>query len=650
MLLPIVSAQENIFQSQELEMQTTISSEFQIMPTSSDYNIDYALVNLFFFPREDFQSIVLTQDTDPKAIETTDEFIQYRWESPGTDKLKFTLTSEIKTQNKIQGVKQKIQFPLENIPAEYLIYTKPSETIDSDKGEMIEQASELVEGTDDLYEAVFKLATWTENNVEYSLNTLTADVSQKASWVLMSRYGVCDELTSLFIAMARSLGIPARFVAGLAYTNYNNLNNWGPHAWAEIYFPDTGWVPFDLTYGEFGFVDPSHIILRYPTDPDESSNKFEWRGRNIELETQPLNLKVKLEKSTGKALPTIELKTTSLYDPIGFNSYNLIETEIKNLKDHYLAIQLQIVSSKEVEIIGRNIQQILLKPNEDKKIFWKIKLTPDLNKDYVYTFPVAVYSVTNISSQTSFISTFKDTVYSSENIDEIISSYAIEEKVYSTKINLECSGDKPIITISESANIQCSIKNQGNTLLKDLNICLYKDCKKTDLGISQEQNIEFQYSTIEPGKRSILIKAENAQVSKSDSIILEVLDTPKLSINNISYPKEVEFKQQYQLEFDLEKTSYSDPLNIEVKVIQNRKTDSFAMEKIERDQKIRLNLFGNNLKKGLNNIQIIVNYQDISGNSYSTQQNIQISLVNVTFFQNIQIWFYNLANWINNLF
>ena len=81
-------------------------------------------------------------------------------------------------------ITEKINFPIERLPEGIVQYTKPSETIDSNNEDIIRLASQLVAGEDDLYDAVFKIADWTKNNIQYDLSTLTAEVSQKASWVL----------------------------------------------------------------------------------------------------------------------------------------------------------------------------------------------------------------------------------------------------------------------------------------------------------------------------------------------------------------------------------------------------------------------------------------------------------------------------------
>ena len=59
------------------------------------------------------------------------------------------------------------------------------------------------------------------------------------------RRGVCQDLTHIFIAATRQLGIPARYVGGHFYrADGVTVQNAG-HAWAEAYVEGLGWVGFD---------------------------------------------------------------------------------------------------------------------------------------------------------------------------------------------------------------------------------------------------------------------------------------------------------------------------------------------------------------------------------------------------------------------
>ena len=57
--------------------------------------------------------------------------------------------------------------------------------------------------------------------------------------------GVCQDYAHIFIACARSGGVPARFVSGHFLRSDGTVNQQAGHAWAEAYVPDLGWVGFD---------------------------------------------------------------------------------------------------------------------------------------------------------------------------------------------------------------------------------------------------------------------------------------------------------------------------------------------------------------------------------------------------------------------
>ena len=57
--------------------------------------------------------------------------------------------------------------------------------------------------------------------------------------------GVCQDYAHIFIACARSVGAPARFVAGHFWRADGKIRQPAGHAWAEAFVPDLGWVGFD---------------------------------------------------------------------------------------------------------------------------------------------------------------------------------------------------------------------------------------------------------------------------------------------------------------------------------------------------------------------------------------------------------------------
>lgn len=109
----------------------------------------------------------------------------------------------------------------------------------------------------------------------YIFHTLRYDKSGtgwghgNAMWACDNKRGNCTDFHSLFMAMARSQGIPARFVIGfpIPWTEHAGTVE-GYHCWTEFYAPGAGWVPLDIAYAwlhksrvqfYFGAVDPSRV-------------------------------------------------------------------------------------------------------------------------------------------------------------------------------------------------------------------------------------------------------------------------------------------------------------------------------------------------------------------------------------------------------
>jgi transglutaminase-like putative cysteine protease len=60
---------------------------------------------------------------------------------------------------------------------------------------------------------------------------------------------VCQDLTHILIAAARSIGIPTRYISGHFHRDDGVIDQDAGHAWAEAFVPDLGWVAFDATNG-----------------------------------------------------------------------------------------------------------------------------------------------------------------------------------------------------------------------------------------------------------------------------------------------------------------------------------------------------------------------------------------------------------------
>ena len=141
-------------------------------------------------------------------------------------------------------------------PADLDRYLRPEPFIESDAPEIKAEAERMVKGI-----------TGTRARAERLTREVNTFVDKKptvslpsALEVLRTRVGDCNEHTALFVALARSIGIPSRINVGLVYVR----GAFYYHAWPEVYI-DEGkgqglWLPVDPTFDQFP-ADATHVRL-----------------------------------------------------------------------------------------------------------------------------------------------------------------------------------------------------------------------------------------------------------------------------------------------------------------------------------------------------------------------------------------------------
>jgi transglutaminase-like putative cysteine protease len=104
-----------------------------------------------------------------------------------------------------------------------------------------------------------------------------------------AKKGNCTDFHSLFIAMARSQGIPAKFEIGFPLpADKNSGDISGYHCWAEFFDPEHGWIPVDISEA---WKHPEKKDYFFGAHDD---NRMQFTtGRDLELnphqEAKPLN-------------------------------------------------------------------------------------------------------------------------------------------------------------------------------------------------------------------------------------------------------------------------------------------------------------------------------------------------------------------------
>ncbi len=103
-----------------------------------------------------------------------------------------------------------------------------------------------------------------------------------ATYACNAARGNCTDFHAYFIALARSIGIPARFAIGVAIPSERNDGGCdGYHCWAE-FFADGKWWPVDISEANKNESLATYYFGHHP------ANRFEFsRGRDLVVEPGP---------------------------------------------------------------------------------------------------------------------------------------------------------------------------------------------------------------------------------------------------------------------------------------------------------------------------------------------------------------------------
>jgi len=108
----------------------------------------------------------------------------------------------------------------------------------------IRDLAEPLRDVPDRIAALHSLAQSIAERVDYRSGG--SDVTSTAAEILEAGQGVCQDMAHLFLAAARSIGIPARYVSGYLNTGELGDANMASHAWAAGWVDDLGWLAFDI--------------------------------------------------------------------------------------------------------------------------------------------------------------------------------------------------------------------------------------------------------------------------------------------------------------------------------------------------------------------------------------------------------------------
>lgn len=429
------------------------------------------------------------------------------------------------------GIKNSAIFS--NVAAVGLPYVPPRELFQYVAGsqsipltdEIREKAREISSGSENAFEAVASISHWVYTNVKYDI--AFGGELYDSSWVYKNRKGTCDEFSNIFIAMVRSIGIPARYAAGIVYSK----GGWDYHAWAEVYLD--GWFPVDPTWNEVGWLDASHIPMGSFVDGKENLATIGY------IAEQKTSIKSTAPKATvdvieTRGLPEVFYVSYETFPKtIGSGRYAVIEAKITNTGTGCLATSSEITSriddngEKIVSFEGGDNHLISICPGEDKKVHFIMKSRENLPKGYVFsklsdikTFlgktitPDVEIDTNERKSSALLLRVDRAEAEKGERV-----GYEITGDNYRVYSTLPTEGDK-IIASKAGSHYIIAIDGTGNAIKKELKVIEKLPFKVTSITHPDKVNCgdEFNITFSVDGAKRAKIEIEDTEDISFDSI------------------------------------------------------------------------------------------------------------------------------------
>jgi transglutaminase-like putative cysteine protease len=112
-------------------------------------------------------------------------------------------------------------------------------------GEVATVAARITRGKFSVREKARAIYDWIVDNMHRDPAVKGCGLGEVET-LLGSLGGKCADISSVFVALARAAGVPAREIFGLRLPpgKEGEITGW-QHCWAEFYLPGTGWIPVD---------------------------------------------------------------------------------------------------------------------------------------------------------------------------------------------------------------------------------------------------------------------------------------------------------------------------------------------------------------------------------------------------------------------
>ncbi|MCF7860979.1 transglutaminase-like domain-containing protein [Candidatus Woesearchaeota archaeon] len=451
-----------------------------------------------------------------------------------------------------------------------------------------------------------------------------SSTSKTVEEILDNKYGSCIDHSILFVHTLRSLGIPARFVYGVVYDVSQKSAQ--KHVWAEVFFPGYGWLPFDPTTNSGPNLDLAHIKLKHYSKATEPLVTYSFVGDYVELKRSNPNVNVIPLNIGPKADPKIELSASLLNEQVGFNSYNLILSRLKNKQDQYLVTDIFIRPDKDVKLDKSKRQKMILKPNSTENMVWLFKTS----EDSAYAIQVYTYEDQSVSlrlhASNQYANISPQQILDSKNTFE---KYGTLSPLESLGIIIECSLNESRIYKYENTTMHCTINNSGNKQIQG-QLC-FDGCKQIALQPSDFRQYDFDlmvpFDTPEGIEYIMDGTVAIEGITQPLKGLVHVLKIPDIEISIENYPLMMYINSSEKVTFYLDYPEGNMVNNLTLEMRNNGKTFwEYSYGELTKRMEFAVPLDAKHLNEGNNTVELIINYNGDKGKPYTRKQSFPIHL------------------------
>ena len=157
----------------------------------------------------------------------------------------FKIEFEVETSARYFGLKPEDLKPYQTESSLYREFTSERPTHIVFSPQMKTLSTRIVAGETNPLLKVQKIFSWISDTIPWASALEYSIMPNIPEYVLKYGHGDCGMKTLLFMTLARSQGIPAKWQSGwMLHPGEVNL-----HDWCEVYFEGIGWVPVDQSFG-----------------------------------------------------------------------------------------------------------------------------------------------------------------------------------------------------------------------------------------------------------------------------------------------------------------------------------------------------------------------------------------------------------------